>query len=137
MTNEDYKVVCGADALQVIDQSDQTNLERAERHAIGEIGSYLLNRYNMPLAYAKVGEERNEFLIALTCDVALWHLIAAMPRKMGYDIRKERYERAIEWLTLAQKGNVSIELPAKTDSSGNETGTGIRFGSIDPSQYDW
>jgi phage gp36-like protein len=137
LTTEDYKVVCGEDALIVINQADINNLQRAERHAVGEISSYLLNRYDMATAYTKTGDDRNEFLISLTCDVALYHLIAAMPKRMGYDIRKERYDRVIEWLNLAQKGNVSIELPLKTDSSGNETGTGIKSGSLSQSVYDW
>ena len=135
LTNEDYKVVCGEDALIVISQVDAANLLRAEKHAIGEISSYLFNRYDMTAAYQKQGEERSEYLVSMTCDVVLYHLIAAMPRKMGFDIRKERYEHIIDWLTLAQAGKVGLDVDFKTDENGNVTGLPSRFNPGEKNNY--
>ena len=137
LSNEDYKVVCGEDALIVISQVDAANLLRAEKHAIGEISSYLLNRYDMTAAYEKQGDERNEYLVSITCDVALYHMIAAMPRRMGFEIRKERYDHIIEWLTLAQAGKVGIDIDLKTDEDGNIVGLPVRINSIKQQPYDW
>ena len=46
-----------------------------------------------------------------TADIALYHLVASLPQKMGIEIRKERYERAIEWLEGVQSGKIIPDLP--------------------------
>ena len=137
LNNEDYKVVCGEDALKVISQVDAANLLRAEKHAIGEISSYLLNRYNMTAAYEKQGDERNEHLVSITCDVALYHMIAAMPRRMGFEIRKERYDHIIEWLTLAQAGKVGLDIDLKTDENGNIIGFPSSYNPGEKNEWTW
>ena len=61
----------------------------------------------MPAAYAAAGLERNSQLVMLTADVALYHLIAWLPKRMGFEIRETRYKRAIEYLEDVQAGKAS------------------------------
>ena len=41
-----------------------------------------------------------------TCDIALYHMSASMPQKMGSEIREVRYKRAIKWLEGVQAGGI-------------------------------
>lgn len=134
---EDYKAVADGKTLDVIHQSDIENLERAERYAKEEISSYLRNRYDMSKAFEAIGEERNHQLVMITCDVALYHLIAWLPQRIGFEIRELRYKRAIEWLESVQAGKASPDLPPLTDDGGNDIGNPIKYGSWGRNTYDY
>lgn len=134
---EDYKAVVDAQTLSVIHQADDNNRERALKYAMEEISSYLRSRYNMNAAFSALGEERNQQLVMITVDVSLYHLIAWLPKRIGFEIREIRYKRAIEWLESVQSGKASPALPSLTDDSGNEIGTPIKYGSMKPNKYDY
>ena len=87
ITEEDYKVVIGNDALKVITQTDAANRANAEAEAIEEISGYLRPRYDCVATFAAEGEQRNRQIVMHTCDIALYHMVSAMPQKMGYEIR--------------------------------------------------
>lgn len=137
LTEEDYKAVVDAQTLSVIHQQDATNRERAEKYAISEISSYLRGRYNMQQAYATEGNDRSSDLVMITVDVALYHLIAWLPKRIGFEIRDIRYKRAIEWLETVQAGKASPDLPPLTDESGADIGNPIKYGSLPSSTYDY
>lgn len=138
LTTDDYKAVSDAQTLDVIHQSDEANLERAEIYAIEEISSYLRGRYNMPAAYAATGLGRNAQLVMLTADVALYHLIAWLPKRMGFEIRETRYKRAIEYLENVQAGKASPDLPPLIDpDTGVDTGIAVKYGSWKKGTYDY
>lgn len=63
--------------------------------------------------------------------------IAAMPQKMGSEIRKERYERAIKWLEGVQAGKIIPDLPLATDEDGTPTGDLLIFGSQKQLRHNW
>lgn len=138
LTTDDYKAVSDAQTLDVIHQSDEANLERAELYAQEEISSYLRGRYNMPAAYAAAGLERNSQLVMLTADVALYHLIAWLPKRMGFEIRETRYKRAIEYLEDVQAGKASPDLPPLIDpGTGEDAGIPVKYGSWKKGTYDY
>lgn len=131
----DFKAVCDEPTLGVIDQADDNNLARAEKYAIEEISSYMRSRYNIALAFSKSGNERNAQLVMITCDVALYHLIAWLPKRIGFEIREKRYEKAIAWLKDVQAGKATPDIPVMTDESGKDIGTPISYGGIERSEY--
>lgn len=137
LTVEDFKTVCDNATLQVINQSDTENMNRAENYAIEEISSYLNSRYDTVQAFSQSGDNRNAQLVMITCDVALYHLISWLPKRIGFEIREIRYKSAIAWLRDVQAGKSSPALPMPVDSSGDEVIKPIRFGGMEKSKYDY
>jgi phage gp36-like protein len=143
---EDYKAVVDNKTLDVINQSDPENLNRAEGYAIDEISSYLraaessktgIRPYDIAAAFSATGADRNRQLVMYACDVALYHLIAWLPGRIGFDIREIRYKRAIEWLESVQAGKVILDIPLVPEEAADDAGNAIRWGSWGKNKYDY
>ena len=83
------------------------------------------NFNSLSIAYAQMG------------DIALYHMVSAMPQKLGSEIRKERYERAVKWLEGVQAGKIVPDLPAALDTQGEPVSTGIILTSQPPLRHNW
>lgn len=125
----DYKVVIGETALKVVTQADLETRANAELEAVEEISGYLRPRYDCEAIFGAEGAQRNRQILMYACDIALYHMAASLPNKMGMDIRKERYDRAIEWLRQVQSGIVIPDLPEATTDAGESAAPSIRYGS--------
>lgn len=136
LTEEDYKVVIGATALNVTTQTDSENRQRAECEAIEEISGYLRPRFDVKAIFEATGKARNPHLVMIVCDVTLFHLSSSIPQKMGMEIRKERYESAIKWLEGVRTGMIVPDLPLAMDEDGNSA-TPIHYGSSTPKKAIW
>ncbi|MDR0546302.1 MAG: DUF1320 domain-containing protein [Dysgonamonadaceae bacterium] len=150
---DDYKAVSDPQSLDIISQSDSDNLQRAERYAIEEISGYLraakttaqatglapVRIYDVEATFAATGADRNAQLVMYCCDVALYHLVSWLPKRIGFEIRKERYERAIKWLESVQAGNVLLNIPFVPMPSPEEQAAQnpLRYGSMEPAVYDY
>ena len=55
LTIDDFKAVCDMQTLNVINQADTGNLDRAERYAIEEVSSYLRSRFDTAAAFSASG----------------------------------------------------------------------------------
>lgn len=138
ITEEDYRVVIGETALKTVSQASPETRANAESEAQEEISSYLRPVYDCKAVFAAEGEERNKLIVMYTCDIALYHMVSAMPQKMGSEIRKERYERAIKWLEGVQAGKIVPDLPAAVDQdTGEPTGIGVVYHSQNPLRHNW
>jgi len=137
ITQEDYKVVIGDTALKVISQVSESNRLNAEAEAQEEISGYLRPTYDCNAIFAAEGDSRNRLIVMYTCDIALYHLSASMPQKMGSEIREERYKRAIEWLEGVQAGKIVPDLPYATDDDGELSGQNIIWHSQQPLRHNW
>jgi phage gp36-like protein len=146
LTIEDYKAVVDNKTLDVINQSDPANLDRAEGYAIDEISGYLraaessktgIRPYDVVAAFAKTGVDRNRQLVMYTCDVALYHLIAWLPQRIGFEIREIRYKRAIEWLESVQSGKVILDIPLIPEDNPEDAGNNIKWGSWGKNTYEY
>ncbi len=133
---EDYKVVIGDAALKVVSQSSPENIANAEAEAIEEISGYLRPVYDTAAIFAATGNNRNRLIVMYTADIALYHLTASQPQKMGSEIRKERYERAIKWLEGVQAGRIIPDLPLAAGDDGS-AGFGTSFHSFPKLRHDW
>ena len=136
ITDEDYTVVIGPDALKTLSQASPENRRNAELRAIEEISGYLRPVYDCSRTFAAEGEERNAYLVMITADIALYHLAASLPGKMGLDIRRPRYDQAIEWLKSVQGGTVTPDLPLVESADGSESFSAI-FSSEPKSKHVW
>lgn len=134
---QDYKVVVGDSALKVISQVSAENRANAEAEAMEEIAGYLRPKYDTAAIFSAEGDNRNRLIVMYTADIALYHMNASMPQKMGGEIRKERYERAVKWLEGVQAGKVIPDLPVATGEDGEPAGIGIIFNSEKPLRHNW
>ncbi len=135
--DEDYKVVIGDAALKVISQVSDTVRANAEEEAIEEMSGYLRPKYDCSAVFSAVGDERNHLVIMYTCDIALYHMSAAMPQKMGSEIRKERYERAVKWLEGVQSGKIVPDLPLLLDDDGELVNGSFSYGCQSKLRHNW
>ncbi len=134
---EDYNVVIGEVAMQLVSQIQYRNVEIAEREAVEEISGYLRPKYDCSAIFSATGDERNRQIVMYTCDIALYHMTASVPGRMGSEIRKERYERAIEWLRQVQAGKVTPDLPVSVDGESGQAGVPVLCGSTRPHKNIW
>lgn len=138
-TEEDYQILSDPRALEIYQQSEPGNRVRAERMAAEEISGYLRSRYDTEAVFSAEGEERNPLIVMYTLDITLYHLIAWLPQKMGFEIRELRYKAALEWLEKVQKGIVMPALPYLTDPETGESDISnpVRYGGMKRNKYDW
>ena len=137
ITQEDYKVVIGDSALKVISQVSEENRANAEAEAQEEIAGYLRPKYDCTAIFMAEGTDRNRLIVMYTCDIALYHLSASMPQKMGSEIREERYKRAIEWLEGVQAGKIVPDLPQVLDDEGEPANTSFVYGCQKKLRHNW
>lgn len=137
ISDQDYKVVIGDNALRVVSQTSEENRANAEAEAQEEIASYLRPIYDTNAIFAAEGDSRNRLIVMYTCDIALYHMVSAMPQKLGSEIRKERYERAVKWLEGVQAGKIVPDLPAAVDTQGEPVSAGIILTSQPPLRHNW
>ncbi|MBO4802573.1 MAG: DUF1320 family protein [Bacteroidaceae bacterium] len=143
ITDQDYKVVIGDQALKVISQVSQQNRNNAETEAIEEISGYLRPKYDVEAIFsvgdgsAAAMEGRNRLIVMYTCDIALYHMAASLPQKMGIEIRRERYERAVKWLEGVQAGKIVPDLPLAIDEDGNPVGFPMVYGCQKKLRHNW
>lgn len=123
----DYKVVIGESALKVLSQASVEVRNQAEREAQEEISGYLRPKYDVQAIFTATDSERNPQILMYMCDIALYHMVASLPNKMGYEIRETRYKRAIEWLTSVQAGKVTPNLPQVGCSTATPGASGGEF----------
>ncbi|GFI13504.1 hypothetical protein IMSAGC008_01037 [Muribaculaceae bacterium] len=134
--NEDYRVVIGDAALKVVSQSSPENIANAEAEAVEEMSGYLRPVYDTEAIFSATGKDRNRLIVMYTADIALYHLTASQPQKMGSEIRKERYERAVKWLEGVQAGRIVPDLPLTVSDDGS-AGFGTSYHSFPKLRHDW
>lgn len=134
---EDYKVVIGDAAFKTVSQADPSLVENAEAEAVEEMSGYLRPVYDTAAIFSASGSDRNRLVVMYTADIALYHMSAALPQKMGSEVRKERYDRAIRWLEGVQSGRIVPDLPLAEDSSDCSGSIGTSWHSSPKLNHDW
>ncbi|RRC97473.1 phage protein Gp36 family protein [Prevotella sp. OH937_COT-195] len=137
VTEQDYKVVIGEQALKVISQISNENRENAETEAVEEIAAYLRPKYDTEAVFGAAGKQRNKLVVMYTCDIAIYHMAASAPQKMGMEIRKERYERAVKWLEGVQAGKIVPDLPLAIGENGEPVGIPMVYGCQKKLKHNW
>lgn len=106
---EDYDASIHQEILDALIRSDQQILEICEDQAIEEMRSYICSRYDCNKIFSAQGEQRNQLLLMMLKDIALYHVFSIHNPANMSQIRVDRYERACQWMKDIQKGNVSVE----------------------------
>jgi len=134
---QDYKVVIGDAAFRTVSQADPEVVAVAETEAVEEMAGYLRPVYDTDAIFSATGSDRNRLIVMYAADIALYHMSAALPQKMGAEIRKERYDRAIKWLEGVQSGRIVPDIPRAEVSGGNGAPIGISFRCAPRLNHDW
>lgn len=115
---EDYDASIHRDILDALTREDNAVVEICEDRAIAEMRCYLSRRYDCDKIFAATGNERNQLVLMMAIDIAVYHVFCIHnPRNLS-PTRKERYERAVEWLKAVAAGEISADglppLPEET-----------------------
>lgn len=137
VTEEDYRVVIGEAALKTISQASAEIRSAAEAEAIEEMSGYLRPTYDTERIFKAEGEERSRLMVMHAADIALYHMVSAMPQKMGSEVRRERYERAIRWLEGVQAGKIVPDLPRAEGDGDTPSGGTLIYHSQPPLRHNW
>ena len=109
ITPEDYSASVHKDILDAVTRNDETVIEICEDRAIADMRGFLGTRYDVDALFAAEGAARNQLVLMMAIDIAVYHIFSIHnPQKMS-QIRKDRYERAMEWLKLVAGFKIAVD----------------------------
>ena len=105
----DYDASIHREILDALTREDDAVVEICEDRAVAEMRCYLSRRYDCDKIFTATGDKRNQLVLMMTIDIAVYHLFSIHnPQKMS-PIRKDRYERAIEWLKQVAAFKITVD----------------------------
>ena len=105
----DYDASIHREILDALTRDDDAVVEICEDRAIAQVRSFLSRRYDCDLIFAAAGDDRNQLILMMVIDIAVYHIFCIHnPQKLS-QIRKDRYERALEWLKAVAAGEISVD----------------------------
>jgi phage gp36-like protein len=137
LSEDDYKTLIDRRVLDIVQQSDEIARAKAESMAVEEISGYLRTRYDVNKIFTSQGAERNSVIVMILIDITLYHLSSWLPARMSGEVRKERYDAAIKWLSGVQKGTIQPSLPTIDTDTDTDTGNPVKWGSATKNSYDY
>lgn len=100
----DYDASIHRDILDALTRNDNAIVEICEDRAIAEMRGYLSGHYDCDKLFAVTGGERNQLVLMMALDIAIYHIFSIHNPQKLTQLRKDRYERAVEWLKAVKKG---------------------------------
>ena len=100
----DYDASIHRDILDALTRNDDAIVEICEDRAIAEMRGYLSGHYDCDKLFAATGDERNQLVLMMALDIAIYHIFSIHNPQKLTQLRKDRYERAVEWLKAVKKG---------------------------------
>ncbi|MCX7100036.1 MAG: DUF1320 family protein [Methylobacter sp.] len=82
--------------------------------AVGQLKSHLSARYAIAEELAKTGAAREELLLMIAKDLAIYHIWTYNDATSIPASRKERYTAAIDYLRAANMGSVAVNIDPAT-----------------------
>lgn len=123
ITLEDYDASIHREILDALlrhdsDIADSAIVEICEDRAIAEMRCYLDKYYDCDAIFSATGSSRHPLILMMAIDIAVYHIFCQHnPYKMS-EIRRSRYERALEWLKQVAAATITIDgapkLPEET-----------------------
>lgn len=121
ITTDDYDASMHKEILESLvrggsDPNDDEIIEICEDRAITEMRGYMNKIYDVDAIFSAEGEKRNQLILMFAIDISLYHIFCIHnPYKIS-KIREDRYNRAIDWLKMVMKGQVTIDSAPKLSS---------------------
>jgi len=106
---EDYDASIHVEILDTLVRNDRAIVEILENRAISEMRGYLSRRYDCDKIFTATGSERNDLVLMMAMDITIYHIFCIHnPQKLS-QVRKDRYNRAMEWLKQVAGEEISID----------------------------
>lgn len=112
---EDYDASIHRDILDSLLRGDSTTpqdtavIEVCEDRAVSEMRSYLSKTYDCDKIFSASGADRHPLILMMALDIAVYHIFCLHnPYKIS-QIRKDRYDRAVDWLKAVASGKITID----------------------------
>ena len=112
--------------LEEISEGDDTVIDAMLYAAVDEMRAYLSDNYDIAAIFGKNGNDRNQLLVRIGCDIAAYHLIAGDVAGQDREDRRQRYDRSIDWLKMISKKTQYADLEQATEEEGDEE---VNYGS--------
>lgn len=131
LTQEELKTHIRDEHVELLSRGDDTIVAAAIDGAIEEAWGELVNLYDAEDIFSKEGDQRNALLLIMVKNIAVYHFIV-LTHSGGYLERWQKlYDRAVQWLKDAGRGETSPRLPRKKDEEGNPQ-AGLIYSSSNP-----
>ena len=90
----DYDASIHREILDALTREDDAVVEICEDRAVAEMRCYLSRRYDCDKIFTATGDKRNQLVLMMAIDIAVYHIFCIHnPRNLS-PLRKERHERA-------------------------------------------
>ncbi len=140
----DYGMQIKQEIIRLLTGDDFYNdekLRRAEKTAIDQIKNRIGKRYDCNQIFTSAqgeGDEdnRDQWIVTITIDIALYHLYSQTGMKDIPVHRANRYQDAIDWLKDVGNGTTLADLPVQLDEEGEEYGE-VLINSRKPENHRW
>lgn len=113
ITISDYDTSIHRDILDSLMRDNVHNdaaiIEICEDRAVSEMRSYLSVFYDCDRIFSMEGEKRHPLILMMAIDIAVYHLFCLHNPYKVSQMRKDRYDRAVEWIKGVAKGTVTID----------------------------
>lgn len=110
------------DQINEISRNDTAITQAAIDSAIIEMKGYLSPQYDVATIFNATGSNRNPLVLTFCKDIAIWHFITVACPDVEFEHRKDRYQRAIQWLRDIHTRRIPVDLPLKPIATGQPTG---------------
>jgi len=145
LQKEDYAMQVKSEIIKLLLTSNDDEwfqvaaLIRAENTAISQIKNRIGKRYDCAQVFAPAGEpdERDQWIVTITIDIALYHLYSKSGSKDVPQHRQDRYQDAIDWLKDVGNGETLADLPTLVDENTGEAYSEFRLSSRKPENHKW
>lgn len=105
----DYDASIHREILDALTREDNTVVEVCEDRAIAEMRCYLSRRYDCDAIFSATGDKRNQLVLMMVVDIAIYHIFSIHnPQKLS-QVRRDRYDRAVEWMKAVAAEDISID----------------------------
>ena len=134
ITSTDYAAQIKADVLDRIIESDNSLLLDAENKSLAQAKSRLRVRFDVDTIFSTTGDSRHAELVMYIVDMTLYHLHSRINPGQVPELRKERYQDALDWLKGVAAGDYDPGLPGigDADEDGTDDGNVMQSGSATP-----
>lgn len=104
----DYDATVHREIVDALTRGEDATLDICEERAISEMKSHLAGRYDVEALFDARSAERHPLVLMMCLDIAVYHIYTVgNPQKLS-QMRKDRYERAVEWMKAVKRGNADI-----------------------------
>lgn len=104
----DYDASIHREILDALTRADDAVIEICEDRAIDQVRCYLCRRYDCDAIFSATGADRHQLILMMVIDIAVYHLFCIHnPQKLS-QIRRDRYERALEWIKAVAAEEISV-----------------------------